>query len=55
MGEEGVHFYCNVVFLKVEKKVRGRGYGFELYASMKLNATQKWSQKVASITYTKKL
>lgn len=38
-----------------EKGARGQYYGFELYAGIKLNATQELSQKVAAIAYSQKL
>lgn len=50
MREEGVHFYCNVVFAQNEKKTRDLGYSFKLYAGVKLNAAQELGQKVSPVT-----
>lgn len=38
-----------------KKKARGWGYGFELYAGIKINVPQELSHKVAAVTYSKKL
>lgn len=45
-------FIATWIFLKMKKKARGWGYGFELYAGIKINVPQELSHRVAAVMYS---